>query len=320
MIFEDLSYNINFHGKFDTYLIYKYGPGRGRPFWAERIGKKYQWIALYRLLGMVADNFKVKYRKKILHDLQARHLKDIDPTVLVRKIFIKNGVKVWWSPVEYDFKKYINISDSEWLDIFDFPNSEQMLLLENPKDGEEYYVLLAYPQWTSKKDPDDKHYKIIWMQIRSYLVPRKGYRKFWNWLKKQNFDGLPEGLKLFKDLIGEYPWALPYRAFFSTYVEWQNINSYLDQKFKILGVVTEWRDKGVKWGHQNKTPMEVKGGPNPINDEYFHNLRNPFGQGLTGRYRRGRPPESKGIRSPNDKNFARSSPGTPFVYVASLAS
>ena len=109
-----------------------------------------------------------------------------------------------------------------------------MLLLENPKDGEEYYVLLAYPQWTSKKDPDDKHYKIIWMQIRSYLVPRKGYRKFWNWLKKQNFDGLPEGLKLFKDLIGEYPWALPYRAFFSTYVEWQNINSYLDQKFKIL--------------------------------------------------------------------------------------
>ena len=66
--------------------------------------------------------------------------------------------------------------------------------------------------------------------------------------------------------------------------------------------------------------MEVKGGPNPINDEYFHNLRNPLGQGLTGCYRRGHPPESKGIRSPNDKNSSGSSPETPFVYVASLAS
>jgi len=35
--------------EFDKYLLDEYGGGRSRPEWAERIGKKYQWIAMYRL-------------------------------------------------------------------------------------------------------------------------------------------------------------------------------------------------------------------------------------------------------------------------------
>jgi len=86
IIFEEIGYDIDRHGNFDMYIIFKYGPGRARPSWAERIGKKYQWIALYRLIGMVSDNFKVKDEswRKPIHDFYGRELKDIDPTVLIR--------------------------------------------------------------------------------------------------------------------------------------------------------------------------------------------------------------------------------------------
>ena len=45
---------------FDRALNYQYGPGRSRSGYAERLGKKYYWIALHRLLGVLADNVRGK--------------------------------------------------------------------------------------------------------------------------------------------------------------------------------------------------------------------------------------------------------------------
>ena len=41
---------------YDGYMLHKHGGLRSRPGWAERIGKKYQWIALSRLAARLADN------------------------------------------------------------------------------------------------------------------------------------------------------------------------------------------------------------------------------------------------------------------------
>lgn len=236
IIFEEIGYDINRHGSFDMYIISQYGPGRGRPSWAERIGKKYQWIVLYRLIGMVSDNFQPKkdsWRKPI-HDFYSREIKDIDSTILIRKTFTSKN-KSWWSPVEYDFERYKNISDAEWLNIHDFPDSSKMLIVKEPKTGKEYYVLLSFPEWSSRKE-EEYPYRIIWMQIRSYLVPKKGYMKFWRWLKTLNFMGrwTPEGFELYENLIGEYPWAIPYKRFFEEYPEWKEVDGYQHKNFKIL--------------------------------------------------------------------------------------
>jgi len=236
IIFEEIGYDINRHGSFDMYIISRYGPGRGRLSWAERIGKKYQWIVLYRLIGMVSDNFKVKDDSwiKPIHDFYGRKLKDIDPTVLIRKT-LTSKKKSWWSPVEYDFEKYRNISDSEWLSIYDFPDSSKMLLVTEPKTGKEYYVLLSFREWSSQKE-EEYPYRLIWMQIRSYLVPKKGCMKFWKWLRTQNFMGrwMPEGFEIYENFIGEYPWAIPYKRFFEECPEWKEVDRYQDKNFKIL--------------------------------------------------------------------------------------
>jgi len=36
-------------GSFDHYMLSQFGGGRSKETWAERVGKKYQWIAFYRL-------------------------------------------------------------------------------------------------------------------------------------------------------------------------------------------------------------------------------------------------------------------------------
>ncbi|RLF27144.1 MAG: hypothetical protein DRN05_06060 [Thermoplasmata archaeon] len=236
IIFKEIGYDIDRHGSFDMHIISQYGPGRGRPSWAERIGKKYQWIALHRLIGMVSDNFEVKDEPwiKSIHNFYGRELKNIDPTVLIRANFTSKK-ESWWSPLEYDFEKYRNISDSEWLNIYDFPDSSRMLLVTEPRTGKEYYVLLTFPEWSSRKE-DEFPYRLIWMQIRSYLVPKRGYRKFWEWLKTQNFMEIrmPEGFDIYENFIGEYPWAIPYKRFFEESPEWKEINDYHDENFKIL--------------------------------------------------------------------------------------
>jgi hypothetical protein len=52
----ELGYLPELHGYYDSLMVQTHGPGRARPEWAERIGKKYQWIALARLVGLLDDH------------------------------------------------------------------------------------------------------------------------------------------------------------------------------------------------------------------------------------------------------------------------
>ncbi len=53
---ERMGFNGARFDAYDTYMLSRYGGGRGRPGWAERVGKKYQWLALYWLVGLVEDH------------------------------------------------------------------------------------------------------------------------------------------------------------------------------------------------------------------------------------------------------------------------
>lgn len=231
MIFEDLNYDINTHGRFDRYLIAKYGVGRSKPFEVERIGKKYQWIALFRIMGLVTDNFNVKENNFLApnHDFYSRKLNDIDTTFLMRKIYINRYKQTWWFPVNYDFEKKQNLTDEKWLKSSeDLPNIKNALIVKNPLDNEDYYILLAFPDWSSRKNENEYPYRNIWIHIRSYLVPKGKSDKFYMWLSKQNLIGrwMPEGFELSENFIGEYPWAIPYKKFFEHEEEWKEVKNF----------------------------------------------------------------------------------------------
>lgn len=222
----DMGYTSDLFARFDGHILYKFGGGRAKPSWAERIGKKYQWIALYRLIARASDHLEIKRSQwdspPSIPELQALDERNIDPTVLLPKTQTTK-CNSWWIPVKYDLKQDTNLSDAEWLDSNDFPNSSAMLTVVNPNNGKNWLILESYPEWNSKQKNQDFEdgypYRMCWMQIRSYLVPKNEAENGWTWLCEQHFMGgwMPEGHSLSQGFLGEYPWGIPFIQYFEQY-------------------------------------------------------------------------------------------------------
>jgi hypothetical protein len=205
-----------------------FGGGRARPEWAERIGKKYQWIAFYRLLGRLADHTtKKRYSSDppppTTPDLQAASNRNIDPTLLLKRDRVTAGTS-WWASVGYDFEVGGVLDDSQWLDLADLPDSSQMLVQRDPVTGGEWVILESYRNWSSlREDDEDRYpYRSIWMHIRSYLVKQCDARPCWEWIQQQRFMGgwMPQGFELHGIHVGEYPDRMPARQFFEEAQSW----------------------------------------------------------------------------------------------------
>lgn len=219
----ELGYETRQIVNFDRYMVATFGPGRARPSWAERIGKKYQWVAFYRVLGHIKDHVKKKRARwdpppPKIPRLQALSQRNIDPSVTIRAS-APDAEQAWWAPVVYDLAKHRGQTDAAWLDMVDFPHPAPALAVADPATGRRYYVLQAYLDWTEASNNDEQiyPYRHVYMQVRSYVVPKRFAAKTWRWLHGQNFMGrwMPEGSDLHGGFLGEYPFALPFRGAFS---------------------------------------------------------------------------------------------------------
>ena len=81
----ELGYNIDTHGVYDRFGGRYYDRHTNIH---ERIGKKYQWIALYELLAKLVDNFPIYKEEKIYTEEYEKYLKNVenDLEYFIRKI------------------------------------------------------------------------------------------------------------------------------------------------------------------------------------------------------------------------------------------
>lgn len=226
-IVSDLGYGGRVLASYDGYMLYTHGGGRGRPRWAERIGKKYQWIALSRLTARLADHVKLKTDRSREPKVRGIPLvyargRDIDPSLLAHGGLTRREGAVWWLPVEYDFAAVAGQSNAEWTATSsDVPRSDRLLQPIARADGGEWLLLEGYPSWSASTHDDDDGFaphRKVWTQIRGYLVKRKSANRVFRWMAKQHFMGrwMPEGAEFHKGYIGEYPWGI----LFSMYPDW----------------------------------------------------------------------------------------------------
>jgi len=210
---------LGFDNRFDSYdgyMLHQFGGGRARPTWAERVGKKYQWIALYRLVGLVADKvplepepWEPELPAELPPSLQAPDERNLDPTVLVRHVATNPFAVSWWNRVALDLRR--ELSPEEWLDCLCFPDTTDQIGLTRA-DGTRWLTLEAHLEWDDRHDRTDYDvaHRKCWVQLRSYLVARKNSKKLWRWLSKQDLHGrwMPEGRhRLPYVFAGEYPWG-----------------------------------------------------------------------------------------------------------------
>lgn len=82
-IFEELGYTNELFGEYDSSLIrYSYA-SRSEVLKTERIGKKYEWIAMYNILARLSDRYKIRDYDEPAHDYRGAwepDVRDFDPT------------------------------------------------------------------------------------------------------------------------------------------------------------------------------------------------------------------------------------------------
>jgi hypothetical protein len=187
---------------------------------AERMGKKYQWIAYHEILARVADNFE--YRRDHSEDKahydgpHQIYCRDIDPTSLLQQSHPggKEVQSTWWFPSSYedwgsDFQEWVRQTD-------DWPNPDTALEVMDGQ-GEKWIVLEAYPDWQEplnvpEADRFDIRHKEIWCQFRSYLVRKEHKPAILAWMKEQDFMGrwMPESSTPYGIFSREQYWAPAY--------------------------------------------------------------------------------------------------------------
>ena len=210
-VFE-LGYDGKLHGPFDSSIDSYNNRSENK---IERIGKKYQWIAFYEIMAMIADNYKVKEdgwstisKYKYYPGAWRDFLRNVDPAFVTKNIEIDENTdnelentypeSQWWIDKEYD---YWAIPDSSWvLTTQDLPDPKHIILRKDEL-GMKWLYLKAYLKWSEPKPLGKDKYgvcrKEIWYMLQGYLVHKQDKSKIIKWLQKQNFWGrwLPESHK-----------------------------------------------------------------------------------------------------------------------------
>jgi sulfur relay (sulfurtransferase) DsrF/TusC family protein len=189
------------------------GRSGGRDGVVERVGKKYQWIAFYEVLGRIADNVPVKrwwgddaprpyeYAEQLVW-------RDIDPTVLVRRPTRSSHGRLWFAPTAAVFPDII--TDEYPTDMAGVPDPLDVLAVTDT-DGARWLVLLANHNWKQPLPPEvvalEPPRLDVWMQLHAYLVPTDQADALTAWAQDKDWFGrwMPDVAEAHNVLLGSHP-------------------------------------------------------------------------------------------------------------------
>ncbi|MDQ1858482.1 AVAST type 2 anti-phage system protein Avs2 [Chryseobacterium sp. WLY505] len=251
-----LGYNVKKHGEYE--LLYTNYSGYSRSHSIERISKKYQWIALYEILAMITDNYKMRTGTsrttpyEFYKGAWQNYLRDIDPAYITpdneiddeeegyeneKYNFEPDHEKKWHDDSEY---KYWENIPSEWvISTADMPKMKDVI---NKIDfyGNEWLHLQKYVEWKEPKsfgqDKYDRERKEFWYLIQGYICKKNDKNKITKYLKSQHFWGrrMPENIDALSTLINREKFWSPAdidETRSNKFKEWVNIP---DTKYKIV--------------------------------------------------------------------------------------
>jgi hypothetical protein len=185
---------------------------RDRP--VERVGKKYQWIGLYEVLGRIVDSHQVTEPwgdtgPSRYENPEQLTYRDIDPTVLVRSPAATRTMgRPWFSPAEAGFPS--TVVDDYPSDMAHVPDPLELIAVQDP-EGVPWLVLASHPQWKQQLAPETEALSIkrceAWMHITGYLVPIASASALRSWVRQHSWEGrwLPEAPDAYNVLLGSYP-------------------------------------------------------------------------------------------------------------------
>ena len=222
----DLGWTVKRFGDFDGMSIRDEGR-MGRK--AERMGKKYQWIAYHEILAYMADNYQYspeyKGNGEMFQGAWQELRRDIDPSCLLASKPGGTGWHgqnvSWWAQTAYkDWKE--DASHQAWLDAqSDFPQIEELLRAVHPDDATEWLIADGSFHWeqphSADVEPYDNPRRQMWIGCQAYFIRAGDADSFAEWAKGVDFWGrwMPEPLGVYSSTIflGEYAWSPAFKYF-----------------------------------------------------------------------------------------------------------
>lgn len=193
----DLGYNYKIHGDYDNNSENHNYRSENK---IERIGKKYQWIALFEILAMIADNYKMyddwSSKQAFYKGPWELYSRDVDPAFTTRTIEIDDENEIinvienknWWDETDYN---NWNQNDADWVEnLIDLPPAKNIInLLDN--NSTEWLVLEKNIKWRQPKPLGQEKYfdgrrKEVSYFLRAYLINKKDKSKALRLLADQN--------------------------------------------------------------------------------------------------------------------------------------
>lgn len=214
-IMERYGYDEKLFGGYDKSI----DNGRMRMVYpGERVGKKYQWIALHEMVARLSDNVPMRdsWTDKEEHygGTWLPYLRDFDPTMRVNeqmKAWNEDESKYWWNSLE--FSEW-DTDKAGWARRYDKLPSPNMVIESVDGLGDHWIALYAMPEW---KEPHEKNeiYCNLWYHIRGYVIEEDKFDDIWRWAEGRNFLGrwMPEVSDRYEMYEREYYWSPAYRYF-----------------------------------------------------------------------------------------------------------
>lgn len=184
---------------------------RSRPE-VERIGKKYQWIALYETIGRITDHHRMRdwgNEHGRYDDPVQLGIRDIDPTATARPTMGESDTPVaWFAPAA---PRFDDLDLDSWMrTTTDLPDPRRLIEVTTP-DGMDWLTLQGDYSWSEPRMPDEaarrQPYRQLWSQIRSYLVPAADAEAVAEWALGRHWMGrwMPESVEFHGLLLGDHP-------------------------------------------------------------------------------------------------------------------
>ena len=216
----DLGWTTERFGGFDRYAIGYRGRAASK---AERIGKKYQWIAYHEIMALVADHFQ--YGEYFSGDTADQSyegpwqdpFRDIDPSCTLRGSKTHSSwdahAPAWWCPVDYEQWGAPDDAESWLVRHDDLPEVEALLSISSPNDKTKWLNVQSFLLWKQPAQADQDRYDVerreFWYIFNGYLIDAEDQKAFMTWAEDLDFWGrwMPDPPREHRMFLGEYGWS-----------------------------------------------------------------------------------------------------------------
>ena len=212
-IINTLGYKSNVFSKYDK----KIGHGRYRGGSIERIGKKYQWIAMYHTLALITDSFQLRDMysdndyEEYYKGTWRPYVRDFDPTLRLKTT--KNTYEI---DCVLNRKIYSNWDENnpDWAkNSIDGCSHKEIIETTDDKGCE--WVALYFSETDKSIYDFDKTHQELWKSSVACLIQKGEKDSIIHHLKDKNFYGrwfdAAEVPQCYTVFAHEYPWSPAYK-------------------------------------------------------------------------------------------------------------